>query len=69
MANRIDLPWDRFKFDTDPQDQIAPNFKFYELTRSDLAERLDIDNRFEMQDQLQSAVYLCRHILNPAYQT
>ncbi len=63
MTNLIDLSWDQFTLNTEPSDQISPNFKFYELTRSDKAERLNINNMFDTLDQLQSAVYLCRNIL------
>ena len=65
MANLIDLPWDQFTLHTDPDDRIAPNFKFYELTRSETAERRNIDNAFEELEPLQSAVYLCRSVLQP----
>ena len=63
MANLIDLSWDQFSIDTDPQDRIAPNFKFYELTQSETATRRNIDNSFQTMEEIQSAVYLCRHIL------
>ena len=65
MANLIDLPWERFTLDTDPQDRISPNFRFYELTRSETADRRNIDNTFKALEPLRSAVYLSRKILQP----
>jgi len=49
--------------DIDPQDRIAPNFRVYELTRSETAERQRIDNRFGTDDDLRSAVFLAREVL------
>ena len=48
-----------------PLDRIAPNFRFYELTRSDLAERWEIDNRIPGRDELMAAVYVVRKALQP----
>ena len=48
-----------------PLDKIAPDFRAYELTRSDLAERWEIDNRMTGQQQLMAAVYLVRKALQP----
>jgi uncharacterized protein YcbK (DUF882 family) len=48
-----------------PLDLIAPDFRAYELTRSDLAERLGIDNRFPGVGEMQAAVYLARKVLQP----
>jgi hypothetical protein len=48
-----------------PRDPVSPNFRFYELTRSDLAERRGIDNGFETEAQLQAAVHLARQVLQP----
>ena len=48
-----------------PLDLIAPNFRFYELTHSDLAERLGIDNRFPGPAEMTAAVYLTRKVLQP----
>jgi hypothetical protein len=65
MANLIDRPWDQFTRNTDPRDRISPNFRFYELTRSETAARRNIDNTFDALDSLQAAVFLCRHVLQP----
>lgn len=65
MANLIDRHWDRFTLDTAPQDRISPNFRFYELTRSETAERRNIDNTFKTLEPLRSAVYLSREVLQP----
>jgi hypothetical protein len=48
-----------------PQDHIAPSFRAYELTRSETADRLRIDNAFTTDDELRSAVYLARAVLQP----
>ena len=49
----------------DPMDQIAPNFKLYELMKSELASRLGIVNRFPSQHELRAAIHLARHVLQP----
>jgi len=49
----------------DPQDFIAPNFRVYELTRSELASRLGVDNAFPGDRELRAAVNLARHVLQP----
>lgn len=48
-----------------PQDRIAPNFRVYELTPSELADRLRIDNGFKTDDELRSAVNLARDVMQP----
>jgi hypothetical protein len=49
----------------DPQDHVAPNFRVYELTPSELADRLRIDNGLKTDDELRSAVHLAREVLQP----
>ncbi len=44
-------------------DLIAPNFRLHELTGSELASRLHIDNGFPSDDELRDAVYLARNVL------
>ncbi|MEO7336799.1 MAG: D-Ala-D-Ala carboxypeptidase family metallohydrolase [Caldimonas sp.] len=51
--------------DVGPQDLIAPNFRVYELTRSETADRWRIDNRFESDIEFRSAVHLARSVLQP----
>lgn len=51
--------------DLDPQDHIAPNFRVYELSRSEIAERLGIDNRLPDDAVLRAAVYLAREVMQP----
>jgi hypothetical protein len=51
--------------DIDPQDRIAPNFRVYELTRSETAERQRIANLFRSDDELRAAVFLARSVLQP----
>lgn len=48
-----------------PRDLVAPNFRAYELTKSELAARLGIDNRFGSDSELRSAVHLAREVLQP----
>jgi hypothetical protein len=48
-----------------PQDLIAPNFRIYELTRSETADRQRIPNHFASDDELRSAVHLARCVLQP----
>jgi hypothetical protein len=48
-----------------PQDHIAPNFRYYELTVSEIAARSGVDNGFETDEQLRAAVNLARHVLQP----
>lgn len=49
----------------DPRTLVAPNFRAYELTRSDLASRRNIDNNFQNDAELRAAVHLARHVLQP----
>jgi hypothetical protein len=49
----------------DPQDLVAPNFRVYELTRSETADRQRIPNHFASDDALRSAVHLARSVLQP----
>jgi hypothetical protein len=51
--------------DIDPQDRIAPNFRVYELTRSETADRQRIVNGFATDDELRAAVHLARTVLQP----
>lgn len=46
-----------------PEDSIAPNFQLYELTRSELATRLGVDNDFASDRELRAAAYLARNVL------
>jgi hypothetical protein len=48
-----------------PQDLIAPDFRVYELTRSELATRLSLDNAFPSDRELRAAVHLARKVLRP----
>lgn len=48
-----------------PRTLIAPNFRAYELTQSDLASRRGISNAFDSEQHLRSAVHLARHVLQP----
>lgn len=48
-----------------PQDPVAADFRYYELTVSEIAARSGIDNRFESDAQLRAAVHVARHVLQP----
>src|SRR6266540_4143036 len=65
MADLIAVPWDKFSARAKPEDRVSRNFRFYELTKSDFADRLAIDNRFAGVQELRAAVHLCRHVLQP----
>lgn len=51
--------------DLPPRALIAPNFRMYELTKSELAARLGIDNGFASEAELRAAIHLARHVLQP----
>ena len=65
MADRSGTPWDRFPAQAQAGDQVSKNFQFYELTRSELAQRLRIDNSFAAIGELRAAVNVCREVLQP----
>lgn len=66
MANYAKTRLDNLSLDKlAPTDLIAPNFRFYELTRSELASRLDVDNRFADDREMRAAVNLARKVLQP----
>ena len=65
MAERSGTPWDRFPAQAQAGDQVSKNFQFYELTRSELAQRLRIDNSFAAIGELRAAVNVCREVLQP----
>ncbi len=65
MADLTNLSWSAFPANAAPDDLVSPNFRFYELTRSETASRLSIDNSFPGADQMRAAVYLCRNVLEP----
>ena len=48
-----------------PMALIAPNFRVYELTRSELAARLGIGNGFASDGELRAAIHLARQVLQP----
>ena len=50
---------------TGPEDNISRDFTTYDLVRSDLAIRQNIDNWFQEDLHLQNAVRLCREVLQP----
>lgn len=58
-------PVEQIPFDLPPRALISPNFRAYELTRSDLADRLGIDNGFASPQELHAAIHLARQVLQP----
>lgn len=65
MADLTGVSWDKFPLRVNPNDRVSKNFSFYELTGSETAERLTIDNRFARVAEARAAVYLCRKVLQP----
>lgn len=64
MTDRSQEPLETLTLATiKPGDQIAANFKVYELTKSELASRLGIANNFATDDELRAAVHLAREVL------
>ncbi len=48
-----------------PRSLIAPHFRLYELTVSDIAARYGIDNSLPTQDALAAAIHLAREVMEP----
>ena len=65
MSDLRDVAWDQIPANAGPQDQVSANFRFYELTRSEVGERLRIDNTFAGVAEARAAVHLCRRVLQP----
>jgi Peptidase M15 len=65
MADLSNVAWNQFPRNANPVDLVSPNFSLRELTRSDLASRMQIDNAFPGVQPLRAAVYLCRNVLEP----
>jgi hypothetical protein len=53
----------------EPQTLIASNFRFYELSRSELATRRGIVNSFASDAELRAAIHLARQVLQPIRET
>ena len=49
----------------EPDYRVSLNFRFYELYKSDVAERLRIDNRILSDRAVRAAIHLCRRVLQP----
>ena len=65
MADLTTVAWNEFPARPKPEDRVSPNFRFYELYKSDVAERLRIDNRIAGASAVRAAVNLCRRVLQP----
>jgi hypothetical protein len=66
MADHIDTPLADLRLkDLEPRSRIAPDFRFYELSRSELADRLGIDNSLPGDTELRAAVNLTRQVMQP----
>lgn len=64
MANRVRTRLENLSLASiEPGDLIAPNFKVYELTVSELADRSGIPNDFPSDTELRAAVHLARNVL------
>lgn len=66
MANRVRTRLENLSLASlEPGDLIAPDFKVYELTVSELASRRGIPNDFPSDAELRAAVHLARAVLQP----
>lgn len=63
MADLTNVPWDEFPMDAGANDQVSANFQFYELTKSETADRHLIDNSFREGEHVHCAVWLCRNLM------
>jgi hypothetical protein len=68
MANRARTRIENLRLaELEPEDLIAPNFRLYELTKSELASHLGIDNRFSGDTELRATVYLACTVLQSRF--
>jgi len=65
MADLTGVAWNKFPRKANPADQVAAHFQFYELTKSELAARLNINNAFPGVRVARAAVFLCRNVMEP----
>lgn len=66
MTDRSNTPLEALSLvGLDPQDHIAPDFRAYELTRFEVADRLGIDNRLPDDATLRAAVRVAREVMQP----
>ena len=65
MADLSETPWEKFPRRAAPDDLVAPHFKFYELTKSELGARLGVNNSFSGVKEARAAVFLCRNVMEP----
>lgn len=63
MADYRTAPPGDVPLDADPSSRVSDHFRLYELTRSEAADRLLIDNRFQTREHLEAAIHLCRSVL------
>jgi uncharacterized protein YcbK (DUF882 family) len=63
MADLTELPWNEFPLNASPEDFVSENFRFHELTRSETADRDEIDNAFRLEEEVHCAVWVCRNVL------
>jgi len=69
MKDFSNTPWDQVPLSAASEDKISPHFRLYELTRSEVASRMGIDNAFAGEKELRAAAYLCREVLEPLRET
>ena len=65
MADLSQLRVAQFPLRASPDDLVSPHFTFYELTKSELAARLGIDNSFPGVKEARAAVFLCCNVMEP----
>lgn len=65
MKDLSALPIDKIRLDRlSPEDRIANYFRVGELTKSEIASRLAIDNTFPSDTELRAAAHLAREVLD-----
>ena len=65
MTDLSAVSWREFPEDAPPNAQVSRNFRLYELTKSEIADRHMINNSFPNIETMRSAVYLCRTVMQP----
>lgn len=68
MPDYSQTPWNVIPLSAAPTDKVSAHFTLRELLRSDIAARLNIENRFPDVETLRTAVHLCREVLEPLRQ-
>ena len=65
MSDLSGVAWNEFSLAATAGDRVSPHFTFHELTKSELASRLEIPNGFTSAGEARAAVHLCREVMEP----